>query len=87
MSVSLISQMVLADDSIAIRHSAATADVTKPFTLAYDGFKGAPKGHEPFEYACHEGNQKAIFLMTGVDMDKVFAQIAAEMAKVYEGKK
>ena len=72
-----------------IRYEATIDDpkvLTRPFTIAYDAFKAAPKGHQLFEYACHEGNQKAIFLMTGVDMDKIYAEIAAEMAKIYDAK-
>ena len=77
-------------DADTIRYEARVEDpkvLSAPFTLSYDGFKAAPNGHEIFEYACHEGNQKAMVLMLGVDMEKIYAEWAAELAKAYDGKK
>ena len=43
---------------------------TRPWKIALDAFKRAPKDHMLYEYACFEGDFRHISLMTGVDMAK-----------------
>jgi len=43
---------------------------TRPWKIALDAFKRAPKDHMLYEYACFEGDFRHISLMTGVDMTK-----------------
>ena len=44
---------------------------TQPWTIAWYAFARAPKDYVPIEYACFEGNEKNIFLMTNTDISKV----------------
>ena len=60
-------------DPDTIRYEARIEDpkvFTQPWTIAFDAFKRAPKDHQLFEYACHEGNQRNVLLSTGVDITK-----------------
>ena len=50
-------------------HYEATIDdpnvFARPWTIAAKAFSRAPKGHELFEYACHEGNRATGLIQTG----------------------
>jgi hypothetical protein len=41
---------------------------TQPWTIAFYAFARAPKGYVPVEYACFEGNDKNLLLMTNTDI-------------------
>src|SRR4029079_6786532 len=41
---------------------------TQPWTIAYYAFARAPKDYVPVEYACFEGNEKNMMLMTNTDI-------------------
>jgi hypothetical protein len=61
-------------DADTIRYEATIHDpkvYTQPWTVAYDAMKRAPADYVPVEYACHEGNERNIELMIGVDTTKV----------------
>jgi hypothetical protein len=60
-------------DADTISYEATIEDpkvFTRPWKIALDAFKRAPKGHMLYEYACFEGDFRHISLMTGVDMTK-----------------
>jgi hypothetical protein len=44
---------------------------TQPWTLAWYAFARAPKDYVPIEYACFEGNEKNLLLMTNTDISGV----------------
>jgi len=44
---------------------------TQPWTIAYYAFARAPKNYVPVEYACFEGNDKNLLLMTNTDVTGV----------------
>jgi hypothetical protein len=44
---------------------------TQPWTVAFYAFARAPKDYVPVEYACFEGNEKNILLMTNTDISKI----------------
>jgi hypothetical protein len=44
---------------------------TQPWTVAWYAFARAPKDYVPIEYACFEGNEKNIMLMTGADLSSI----------------
>jgi hypothetical protein len=44
---------------------------TQPWTVAWYAFARAPKDYVPVEYACFEGNEKNLFLMTNTDISGV----------------
>ena len=57
-------------DAEAIRYEATIHDpkvYTQPWTISYDAMKKAPADYVPVEYACHEGNERNLQLMLGVD--------------------
>jgi hypothetical protein len=61
-------------DADTIRYEATMHDpkvYTRPWTVAYDAMKRAPADYVPVEYACHEGNERNVELMLGVDTTKV----------------
>jgi hypothetical protein len=61
-------------DANTIHYEARITDdqvFTQPWTVAWYGFARAPKGYVPIEYACFEGNEKNIFLMTDTDISGI----------------
>ena len=61
-------------DADTIHYEAVITDekvLTQPWTLAWYAFARAPKDYVPVEYACFEGNEKNILLMTGTDIGKI----------------
>ena len=56
-------------------HYEATLDdpkvFTQPWTIAYYAFARAPKDYVPVEYACLEGNDKNLQLMTNTDISDI----------------
>ena len=40
-------------------------------TIAYYAFARAPKDYVPVEYACFEGNEKNLMLMTNTDISHI----------------
>jgi hypothetical protein len=44
---------------------------TKPWKIAFDAFKKAPKDHMLYEYACWEGGRVHLPLMLGIDITDV----------------
>jgi hypothetical protein len=44
---------------------------TQPWTLAWYAFARAPKDYVPIEYACFEGNEKNLMLMTNTDISPI----------------
>ena len=44
---------------------------TQPWTIAYYAFARAPKNYVPVEYACFEGNDKNLLLMTNTDISGI----------------
>ena len=61
-------------DANTIHYEATIDDAkvfTQPFKVAYYAFQRAPKDYVPVEYACFEGNEKNILLMTGTDISHV----------------
>jgi len=61
-------------DANTIHYEATLYDpkvFTQPWTIAYYAFSRAPKDYVPIEYACFEGNDKNIYLMTNTDISKV----------------
>ena len=58
-------------DADTIHYEARIEDpkvFTQPWTLAWYAFARAPKDYVPIEYACFEGNDKNILLMTNTDI-------------------
>jgi hypothetical protein len=61
-------------DADTIHYEAKIEDpkvLTQPWTLAWYAFARAPKDYVPVEYACFEGNEKNVLLMTNTDMSKI----------------
>ncbi len=61
-------------DANTIHYEAKITDdkvFTQPWTLAWYAFAKAPKDYVPVEYACFEGNDKNMLLMTDTDVKKV----------------
>jgi hypothetical protein len=60
-------------------HYEATIDdpkvFTQPWKVAYYAFARAPKDYVPVEYACFEGNEKNMQLMTGTDISGIRVNI------------
>jgi hypothetical protein len=44
---------------------------TQPWTVAWYAFARAPKDYVPIEYACFEGNEKNVYLMTNTDISGI----------------
>jgi hypothetical protein len=60
-------------DADTISYEATIEDpkvFTRPWKIALDAFKRAPKDHMLYEYACFEGDFRHISLLTGIDMTK-----------------
>jgi hypothetical protein len=58
-------------DANTIHYEARIEDpkvFTQPWTIAYYAFARAPKNYVPVEYACFEGNDKNLLLMTNTDI-------------------
>jgi hypothetical protein len=58
-------------DANTIHYEATINDekvFTQPWTLAWYAFARAPKDYVPIEYACFEGNEKNLLLMTNTDV-------------------
>ena len=65
-------------DANTIHYEAKIEDpdvFTQPWTIAYYAFARAPKGYVPVEYACFEGNEKNLLLMTNTDISRIRVQI------------
>lgn len=61
-------------DADTIRYEATIHDpkvYTQPWTIRYDAMKRAPADYVPIEYACHEGNERNVDLLTGADTTKI----------------
>ncbi len=61
-------------DANTIHYEAVIRDekvLTQPWTVAWYGFARAPKDYVPIEYACFEGNDKNILLMTDTDVTDI----------------
>ena len=61
-------------DANTIHYEARIEDpkvFTQPWTIAYYAFARAPKDYVPVEYACFEGNDKNILLMTNTDVTPI----------------
>jgi hypothetical protein len=61
-------------DANTIHYEAKIEDpkvFTQPWTVAYYALGRAPKDYVPLEYACLEGNEKNIYLMTNTDISGV----------------
>ena len=61
-------------DADTIHYEARIEDpkvFTQPVTLAWYAFSRAPKGYVPLEYACYEGNENNLLLMTNTDITQV----------------
>lgn len=65
-------------DANTIHYEATMIDdqvFTQPWTVAWYGFARAPKDYVPIEYACFEGNEKNLLLMTDTDISPVRVNI------------
>jgi len=65
-------------DANTIHYEAIITDenvFTQPWTVAWYGFARAPKDYVPVEYACFEGNEKNLLLMTNTDISGVRVQV------------
>ena len=61
-------------DANIIHYEAKITDekvFTQPWTVAWYAFAKAPKDYVPVEYACFEGNEKNLFLMTNTDISAI----------------
>jgi len=61
-------------DADTIHYEAKITDekvLTQPWTLAWYSFARAPKDYVPVEYACFEGNEKNLLLMTDTDISGI----------------
>ena len=61
-------------DTDTIHYEATITDpkmLTQPWTIAFYAFARAPKDYVPVEYACFEGNEKNIMLMTNTDIGHI----------------
>ena len=48
---------------------------TQPWTIAFYAFARAPKGYVPVEYACFEGNDKNLLLMTNTEISGILVKV------------
>ena len=65
-------------DANTIHYEAVVNDekvFTQPVTFAWYAFSKAPKDYVPVEYACFEGNEKNILLMTNTDITGVRVKV------------
>jgi hypothetical protein len=65
-------------DANTIHYEAKIEDpkvFTQPWTIAFYAFARAPKDYVPVEYACFEGNEKNILLMTNTDISGIRVQV------------
>jgi hypothetical protein len=65
-------------DANTIHYEARIEDediFTQPWTVAWYAFARAPKDYVPVEYACFEGNEKNLMLMTNTDISGIRVQI------------
>jgi len=65
-------------DANTIHYEATIEDpsvFTQPWTIAYYAFARAPKDYVPVEYACFEGNDKNLLLMTNTDISGIRVQV------------
>jgi hypothetical protein len=65
-------------DANTIHYEAKIEDpqvFTQPWTVAFYAFARAPKGYVPIEYACFEGNDKNLLLMTNTDISGIRVQV------------
>ena len=65
-------------DANTIHYEARIEDpkvFTQPWTIAYYAFARAPKDYVPVEYACFEGNDKNLLLMTNTDVTGIRVQV------------
>jgi len=65
-------------DANTIHYEARIEDpkvFTQPWTIAYYAFARAPKDYVPIEYACFEGNDKNLLLMTNTDISGIRVQV------------
>jgi len=61
-------------DANTIHYEARIEDpkvFTQPWTIAFYAFARAPKNYVPVEYACFEGNDKNLLLMTNTDISGI----------------
>jgi hypothetical protein len=61
-------------DANTIHYEAKISDeqvFTQPWTVAWYAFARAPKDYVPVEYACFEGNEKNLMLMTDTDISGI----------------
>jgi hypothetical protein len=61
-------------DTSTIHYEAKISDekvFTQPWTVAWYAFARAPKDYVPVEYACFEGNEKNLMLMTNTDISGI----------------
>jgi hypothetical protein len=61
-------------DANTIHYEAKISDekvFTQPWTVAWYAFARAPKDYVPIEYACFEGNEKNLMLMTDTDISGI----------------
>ena len=61
-------------DANTIHYEAKISDeqvFTQPWTVAWYAFARAPKDYVPVEYACFEGNEKNLLLMTNTDVSGI----------------
>ena len=61
-------------DANTIHYEARITDekvFTQPWTIAWYAFARAPKDYVPIEYACFEGNDKNLMLMTNTDISDI----------------
>ena len=65
-------------DANVIHYEAKIEDpkvFTQPWTIAYYAFARAPKDYVPVEYACFEGNDKNLLLMTNTDISGIRVKV------------
>jgi hypothetical protein len=65
-------------DANTIHYEARIEDpkvFTQPWTIAFYAFARAPKGYVPVEYACFEGNDKNLLLMTNTDISGIRVKV------------
>jgi hypothetical protein len=61
-------------DANTIHYEATIEDpkvFTQPWKVAWYAFARAPKDYVPVEYACFEGNEHNMMLMTGTDISHI----------------
>jgi len=65
-------------DANVIHYEARIEDpevFTQPWTIAFYAFSRAPKNYVPVEYACFEGNDKNLLLMTNTDITGIRVKV------------